>query len=384
MATHPVQPLATLPAGPVLVDGHPICGHCGKAVGPVRDGWRHVPATTAYPPPSMAPITWNRLRPLRSYGQFADRFGWAVRAAVPTSEVDFTTGMRRLTRYTDLLSRTRRRRTLAPGDNPYLDLLTVLLDATAVMSPGLARILDLRTRRRELAGHFAWSVPDETALARLAGLGPLVESGAGTGYWSALLAARGGDVVSYDLAPPGGAARNPHHPGHRTWTRVAAADSAIAVRLHPQRTLLLCWPPMDHDAAGYGALRAYRGDVLAYIGDGPGGAAGTPRLHRELELNWTATDETALPGWPGIHDRLTVYRRNPSRRRHSVRDRCDECRRYVPTGWIGRCHGCRARRPAALTLRYGPHLLEYPAEVLAGMPYALAEALRHSIHRVSG
>ncbi len=100
-------------------------------------------------------------------------------------------------------------------------------------------------------------------------------------------------------------------------------------------------------------------------------------------MNWTPDSTIALPAWPGVADRLVVFRRNPVRRRHTTRDRCDECRRYVPTGAIGRCARCRERRPAALTLEIGGHRLEYPAAALEAMPPALAAALRNSTHVVA-
>src|SRR5262249_52022428 len=151
--------------------------------------------------------------------------------------------------------------------------------------------------------------------------------------------------------PPGGPVPNSYHPGRRTWTEVRAGDAVSAVRGHADRTLLLCWPPFDDDAAGYHAVRAYRGEVLAYVGDAPDGATGTPRLHQGLGLNGTPRPPTAWPACPGLADRLVVYARNPSRRPLTGRDRCDECRRYVATGSIGRCDRCRDRHPAALTLR---------------------------------
>jgi hypothetical protein len=270
-------------------------------------------------------------------------------------------------------------------DNPLLELVTRLLgDPPRPPAPGLARLLELPAHRHELAARFAWAIPNEAALADLADLGPLVEAGAGTGYWAALLQARGADLVAYDVAPPGGARPNPHHPGRHTWTRVETADAVTAVHAHPDRTLFLCWPPFD-DEAGYRAVRAYSGDVFAYVGDGLGPTAratGTPRLHRELALNWTPESVTALPTWPGVADRLVVFRRNPVRRPHTTRTRCDECRRYVPTDSIGRCARCRERHPAELTLQLGAHRLEYPADVLEAMHPALATALRHSAHRV--
>jgi hypothetical protein len=370
-ARHEVRPL-TRPAGPVLVDGHPICAVCGAPAGlarPTGDArWRHVGAAAPWPPRSYTPITWPRLRRLETYAGFAARFPWAVRGEAPTTAADWAAGMDRLVRYRDLLSRR-----VSIVDNPYLGLVVLLLgDPPRMPAPGLARLLDIPARRRELAARFAWAIPNEAAVATLAGLGPLVEGGAGTGYWAALLRSSGVDVLACDVAP-----------GRHTWTTVHAGDSVAAVRAHPDRTLLLCWPPYDDDAAGYGALRAYRGGLLGYVGDGPAGATGTPRLHRELALNWTPTATVGIPTWPGLADRLVVYRRNPRRRPHTVRDRCDECRRYVPTGSIGRCARCRERHPAALTLRIGPHRLEYPAEVLAALHPALATALRRSTHRVS-
>jgi hypothetical protein len=374
---HAVRPLSRVDE-PLLVDGHPICAVCGAPAGTAAGRWRHVPATAPWPPRSVIPITWARLRRLDSYAAFAARFPWAVPAATPTTPADWAVGMDRLTRYHQLL-----RASASAADNPYLTMVRLLLgDPPRTPGRGLARLLDLPARRRELAARFAWAIPDEPALAALAALGPLVESGAGSGYWAALLSARGADVLAYDVAPPGGPVLNAHHPGRHTWTVVREGDAVTAVRTNRERALLMCWPPVDNDAAGYAALRAYRGDVLAYVGEGPDGATGTPRLHRELALNWTPQESTAIPTWPGLSDRLVIYRRNARRRAQTQRDRCDECRRYVATGSIGRCGRCRTRHPAALTLQIGPHRLEYSAEMLAAMHPALATALLHSTHRV--
>ena len=51
--------------------------------------------------------------------------------------------------------------------------------------------------------HLAsFAVPNERALVLLSEVAPLIECGAGTGYWSALLKARGVDIVAYDAQPP--------------------------------------------------------------------------------------------------------------------------------------------------------------------------------------
>jgi hypothetical protein len=112
------------------------------------------------------------------------------------------------------------------------------------------------------------------------------------------------------------------------------------------------------------------------------GASGSVRFHRELALNWTPVERVELPRWPRLDDRLTVYRRNPVRRRHAQRDRCPECGRFVPTGALGRCDACFAARPPALALRVGRHRREYAREELEALPRALRLAFERSPSRV--
>jgi hypothetical protein len=392
----------------VTVDGHPVCASCGAAVLPAdADGWRHLPAGAPIPNRSqwIAPLDWRELRAIGGYGEFVRRYPWTVRPELcggfVTTEEDWAEGMTRLREYHAQLRAARRRRRLHPGENPYLDLARVLSGvrplAWSALSGGLRNVLDLPSRRRELAAIFAWAIPDGPALDLVARHSPLLECGAGTGYWAALLAHYGADVLASDVAPPGptapggraavaagpAATGNPFHGTHRPWTDVESVGAARAVRAHPGRTLLLCWPPYDDDSASYAALRAYRGDVLLYAGDLPGpdgmpGATGTARFHRELALNWTPAEWAALPNWPGLADRLVVYRRNAVRRTLAQRDRCPGCGRYLPTGAIGRCDRCFRLHPPAMALQVNGHRVEYPAAVVAAMPEGLRRAFERS------
>jgi hypothetical protein len=321
----------------VVVDGHPICDRCGVALEPVApDRWRHAGRRRARTRRSSAPDAYRK----------------ALAAAA-------------------------RRRTLRAGENPLQELAAPLLEAPAEQR---AR-LDLAERRRELASLFSWAIPTEEALDLLGRYAPLVECGAGMGYWSALLRSRGVDALAYDAAPPG--AQNSYHRcARQPWTTVLRASSVDAARRHPDRTLVLCWPPYDDDAASYAALRAYRGEVVIYIGEPGEGATGSVRFHRELGLNWTLAEGIELPHWPRLRDRLMVYRRNAQRRPHLERDRCFECRRFIATGAIGRCDACFERRPPALALRVGRHRMEYPQEVVDAMPPALRKAFERSPSRI--
>lgn len=335
----------------VLVDGHPICDACGKAVAQVTpDRWEHARRTAR-----RARITLAALRSVATYEAFRQRFPWASHA----SEAEWREARRRLEAYHGGVSAKR----------PYYELYSRLL--APGLTPGAAHIVDLAERRRELAVRYAWALPSDAALEALARYAPLVECGAGTGYWSALLRESGVDVLAFDLAPP-----------RRTWTAVKRSDSVTAARRHPDRALLLCWPPYDDDRASYAALRGYRGDVLIHIGERGEGTTGSVRFHRELERNWALVEEVDLPHWPRLRDTLAVYRRNPERRAHVARDRCFECRRFIATGAIGRCDACFQRRPPALALRAGRHRIEYPKEVVEAMPRALRKAFEASPRRI--
>ena len=362
----------------VVVDGHAICRECGGAlelVGP--DRWRHAPRGHPKRPPR---ITLAGLKAGASCEAFKASFPW-----VSCSEDDWREAIRRLEAFHAGLAAAARRREVRTGENPYLDLVARLGDPLDGwrMTPGLAQLLDLGERRRELASLFSWAIPTDAAIDVVARYAPLVECGAGMGYWTALLRGRGVDVIACDSAPPGRGARNAYHRrARRAWTEVRRASSVAAARQYAERSLVLCWPPFDDDAASYTVLRAYRGDVVIHIGEPDEGATGSVRFHRELALNWTLVDALDLPRWPPLRDRVMVYRRNPRRQPHVERDRCFECRRFIPTGAIGRCNSCFERHPPALALRVGRHRVEYPQDVVDAMPPALRRAFEASPSRI--
>ena len=359
-----IWPLVT-PAGRVTVDGHPICDRCGEAVTPAGPSrWRHgYVARSRW----LEPVTWSVLAGLRTYDEFVERYPWTVRpelgSGAVTTEADWREGIRRLRAYH-----------AAPDTtvNPYLGRMSMLLGGG--LTRGLAAVLDLPARRRELIGCYAWAVPTDAALDLLARYGPLVECGAGTGYWAALLGDRGVDVLAFDAQPP--------PCGQARFSEVRIGESPSVAGRHPDRSLLMCWPPYGDDVASYATLRAYRGTTICYIGEAADGATGSVRFHRELALNWRPVEHCALPNWQGQRDRLVVYRRRDVRLPHRTRDRCHECGRYVRTGWIGRCERCFETRPPALALRRGQQRIEYRHDSLERLPIALRLAFEASPDRI--
>lgn len=92
--------------------------------------------------------------------------------------------------------------------------------------------------RERLVKRYAWAVPTEEAVRVIASHGPVVEIGAGTGYWASLLRQVGTDVVAYDRSPHD----NHWCVGTHSLVEVGGPEKASE---HPDRTLFLCWPPYD-------------------------------------------------------------------------------------------------------------------------------------------
>jgi hypothetical protein len=153
---------------------------------------------------------------------------------------------------------------------------------------------------------YAFAVPNAAALSTLARHAPIVELGAGTGYWAYLLRRRGVEIAAFDVAPPDRAA-NPYKFEPRTWTTVAQGG-VERLAAYPDRALFLCWPG-QRDPFADAALAAYHGPTLLYVGEGPGGHTADERFFARLERDWRPLETIRLPNWPGTRDSLTVLQR---------------------------------------------------------------------------
>lgn len=153
-----------------------------------------------------------------------------------------------------------------------------------------------------LIRNYGEAVPSIAALDALGELTPLLEVGAGAGYWARLLRDRGVDVLAVD-------------PGHWSdeygslWTDVVKGDH-LAVVDHPERTPFACWPPRpDGYATELVQLAPQR--TLALLTVGPISLTGEPdRLWAALEHGrWRQARQVIHPTWPMKGDRLTIWRR---------------------------------------------------------------------------
>jgi hypothetical protein len=158
-----------------------------------------------------------------------------------------------------------------------------------------------------LAQRYAYVVPASSVLDLLAELGPLVEMGAGTGYWASKLRSAGVDVIAFDQAPVDAERTNRYHPSARPWADVSQGDQTILTR-HADRGLFLCWPPLFSSLGD--CLTYYSGDTVAYIGDGGYRTARLDHLQETFTKVATASVRALDPD-PRMRPQLTIWKRTP-------------------------------------------------------------------------
>jgi hypothetical protein len=156
-------------------------------------------------------------------------------------------------------------------------------------------IYEAYRRRMRMVKTYAHAIPTADVIHKIVKHSPIVEIGAGTGYWAHFIAECGGDVVAFDKAVP-----------ERYWFKVKKGGPRMAAR-YPERTLLLCWPSYDVPFAQE-CLDHYKGSTLIYIGEWRGCTA-DEAFHDTLERDWKHVETIEIPQWFGIHDCLWIYER---------------------------------------------------------------------------
>jgi hypothetical protein len=188
--------------------------------------------------------------------------------------------------------------------NPYYD------EAVAYTSPpGRSSFAGPMTglyQRESLRQNYAFSVPRRRAIEVLVELSPVVEIGAGTGYWARLVDSMGGDIVAYDDCSRDDVV-------HGKFYQVIDRDGVDAVREHGDRSLFLCWPELGTSMAR-DTLEAYfeaGGDTLIFVGEYRGAVATDSFFDLlEDECEEASSLRVTLPKFFGIHDIFEVYVRD--------------------------------------------------------------------------
>jgi hypothetical protein len=162
---------------------------------------------------------------------------------------------------------------------------------------------DLRIARKAFIAEWGFSIPCMEAIDALGRYAPIVEIGAGTGYWTALLQSAGVDAIATDKTASGDLGYGFHAGRHAQVSEMSAED---AVLHHAARTPFCSWPTQGENWALTAVSRLSPERVVAFVG---GSATGTPELVRFLSKNFDLIEDVEIPQFPGCDDRLVIYRR---------------------------------------------------------------------------
>jgi hypothetical protein len=209
------------------------------------------------------------------------------------------------------------------SENPYWDIVAPAVSPSGnhhreVNGGSATPSSRLRYAQGLLQATYAYAIPSPETIdwiARTIDGRPVVEIGAGRGYWAAQLAQAGVTIHAYDSHPPGGQAPNTWFPSSRTpdalfhpvgTLRHLAAAGRRDRRYPAQHVLFLCWPPAWDHPMSLRALTAYErrgGHHVIYIGETNPNRSATPEFFQELNTRWTlADDDPSHVAWQGLHD----------------------------------------------------------------------------------
>lgn len=158
---------------------------------------------------------------------------------------------------------------------------------------------------QSVVARFTFAPPSEQLLDEVARHAPILDVGAGNGYWSWRLQERGVDVVAVEPRP------DAHRPVIET---LRTTGQEIAPH-HPDRALLMVWPtgPRGDSSWAGQTVAAYTGSTVLYLGDPAFSYTADQTLPLALTLGgFRETNRIVVDSWPGQFraDHLITYERN--------------------------------------------------------------------------
>lgn len=187
---------------------------------------------------------------------------------------------------------------LQPSENIYLNMFNrVRGDIDINFTTGM---LDDKAFKR----YFAWAVPNNEAIQEIVKYSPVIELGAGKGYWASLVVKNGGLINCYDKEP----CKNHYCDGKHFFHEVKPGSIEV-LNEYDAHALFICWPNYAGSFA-FDALKAFKGDIFIYVGESEGGCTGNDDFFKELEKNWREIKQVRIPQWWGIHDYMVIYQQS--------------------------------------------------------------------------
>jgi hypothetical protein len=160
-------------------------------------------------------------------------------------------------------------------------------------------------QRDKVLARYSYAILTEDMVNRFKKFQPILEVGAGLGYWAYEFQKQKIDYIATDPFPEDDTYFPKDAP---KWTQVEALSADKAVQQYPNRTLLMCWPGYGCDWA-YKALKLYQGNFLIYVGEKDGGCCASDDFFQLLHKDWEEVETLDVPQFFGLHDRAFIFKK---------------------------------------------------------------------------
>ena len=148
--------------------------------------------------------------------------------------------------------------------------------------------------REAIIKKFTFALPFLEILEYIKKFEPILEIGAGSGYWACLLKKIGCDIIATTID-------DQLHPYPKKYTDIEYLTAIEASKKYPDRTVLMCWPSM----ANWPVKALPYINRLIYIGEW-GGCTGNDKFFDILKKNFKTIESSNILSWPLIRD--CIYR----------------------------------------------------------------------------
>ena len=158
--------------------------------------------------------------------------------------------------------------------------------------------------RLHYAERFGYGLPCREVVEAIANCGPLLEVGAGNGFWTYCLRRKGIDVIATDPKEAGMYNRG-------QWIRdLVEVDAIAAMNRFPGRNILLVWPHFESLWAVDVAQSMKAGQLLCYVGEGAFGCCAPNIFFLELARSgFKMIYSHPSPSWVTTQDHLFIYQK---------------------------------------------------------------------------
>lgn len=169
-----------------------------------------------------------------------------------------------------------------------------------------------------LQATYAYAIPSPETIEWVSDVcddRPIVELGAGRGYWASQLAQAGHAVSAYELEPPdtNENVSFPKAAGQAdVWYPVSHIDGH-QFNDHSNSVLFLCWPPGWGNSMASDALDSFEragGSLLIFVGEPKGGKTGNDAFFDALADGWALRSvDPAFVSWWNLADAAQAWTR---------------------------------------------------------------------------